>query len=350
MKEKKALLVRLSSLGDVIFTIPLANVLKSNGYKVTWIVSEKGIDVVKNNPAVDDAILAPFAKWKKQSFFKNFNEYLEIIKYIRAQKFDIAIDSQGLLKSFIWMILSGAKRRIVSLSGREFSYLGGNEFIAPLRQNFNQHAIYNYLKFAQHLDMNIDNLKVTLPPSENDSIDKIDSLISDIDKTKPLMVICPRTTWKPKHWDKNNWKELIQRLEKDYTIIFTGTDKDINYINEISNNKHLNLAGKTNVKELVELYKRCDIVVSLDSGSTHLAWATQVPKIVSIFCCTPVGLYAPIGDKEKYIALSGNLNCQPCHKKICPLKTNRNKCTQKPSVDEVFDAIEKLIPVNKVGK
>ena len=49
---KKIMLVRLSSLGDVIFNIPLANVLQRNGFEVTWLVSEKGIDVVKNNPAV----------------------------------------------------------------------------------------------------------------------------------------------------------------------------------------------------------------------------------------------------------------------------------------------------------
>ena len=44
---KKILLIRLSSLGDVIFNIPLANVLKSNGFEVSWLVSEKGYDVVK---------------------------------------------------------------------------------------------------------------------------------------------------------------------------------------------------------------------------------------------------------------------------------------------------------------
>ena len=53
---KKILLIRLSSLGDVVFNLPLANVLKKNGYEVTWAVSEKGINIIKGNPAVDDAI------------------------------------------------------------------------------------------------------------------------------------------------------------------------------------------------------------------------------------------------------------------------------------------------------
>ena len=40
--------------------------LKNNGYKVTWVVGEKGVDVVKNNPAVDETIFIPWKKWKKQ--------------------------------------------------------------------------------------------------------------------------------------------------------------------------------------------------------------------------------------------------------------------------------------------
>ena len=77
---KKIMLIRLSSLGDVIFNIPLANVLKNNGYEVTWLVSEKGIDIVKDNPAVKNAILIPIKKWKKDGFsIKNFIEFLSIL-------------------------------------------------------------------------------------------------------------------------------------------------------------------------------------------------------------------------------------------------------------------------------
>ena len=74
--KQKVLIIRLSAMGDVIFTIPLANVLKDNGYNVTWLVSEKGYQLVKNNPCVDKVILAPIEKWKKShTSFKNFLEY-----------------------------------------------------------------------------------------------------------------------------------------------------------------------------------------------------------------------------------------------------------------------------------
>ncbi len=72
MTKKQVLLIRLSALGDIIFNLPLANILKRNGYDVTWIVSEKGFDIINNNPLVDEAILAPLERWKKQNFIKNF--------------------------------------------------------------------------------------------------------------------------------------------------------------------------------------------------------------------------------------------------------------------------------------
>mgnify|MGYP003238866839 CR=1 FL=1 len=109
---KKIMLVRLSSLGDVIFNIPLANVLQKNGFEVTWLVSEKGIDIVKNNPAVKRAVLIPLKKWKKEGFsIKNTIEFFKILKSLRDEHFDIAIDTQMMFKSMIWMKLCGAKRR-----------------------------------------------------------------------------------------------------------------------------------------------------------------------------------------------------------------------------------------------
>lgn len=345
MNQKRVLIVRLSSMGDVIFNLPLAKTLKDNGYEVSWIVGEKGIDILRNNPVVDEVILVQWKKWKNRRFWENFALYLRMLKRLREKKYDIAIDTQGLLKSFIWTAFCGAKRRIVSKSAREFAVFGGNEVIEKLSKDYNTHVTKNYLKFAKHIGIEAEEITACLPPSTKDSIEKIDSLLKDIDTSKPLIGLAPATTWVPKHWDKDKWKHLVEELEKNYTLVFTGTSKDSDLISHISGNKHLSLAGKTSVLELMEFFRRCDLVISLDSGSTHLAWASQKPKIISIFCCTPKGLYAPIGPTNKYIALSGNLDCQPCHKKHCPLKEGKNLCTLKPSVEEVLNSVEKLLPV-----
>ncbi len=329
-------------MGDVIFNIPLANCLKENGYEVHWLVSEKGYSLVKNNPCVDKVYLAPVEKWKKTGKpFDNVKEYLEILKKLRDEKFDIAIDTQLILKSLYWTRFCGAKRRIVAKNAREGAILGGNEIIPSTRDGFKRHVVKCYLKFAEHLGLNTDKIKVTLPETSTEAKAKINNLLSGLNKNKKTIIIAPATTWAPKHWNKDNWRELIERLGNDYNLVFTGMHSDAELISYIGGDKHINLTGQTNLEELQELLSRGDLMVSLDSGSTHLAWAVQKIKIVTIFCCTPAGLYAPLGESSKYIALSANTNCGPCHRKKCPNKNNL--CTLTPTVDEVLSAIKTLL-------
>lgn len=336
---KKVLIVRLSALGDVIFTIPLANALKNAGYSVDWLVSEKGYELLKGNTCVDNVILAPVEKWKKnKKCWDNFCEYLQIIRSLRKNKYDISIDSQMLFKSCMWHAFCGAKRRLIAKNNREYAFLGANEIIPSIVGE--RHVSQDYLQFAKYLGIDISNVQVTLPDLEQGVKDKVDDLLKDIDSSKPIVVLCPATTWDTKHWDKNNWKLLVENLEKDYTLIFTGQSQNQDLISYIGGERHLNLAGKTNLKELREVFNRADLVISLDSGSTHLAWATQKPKILSIFCSTPTIKYGPLGDK--YISLSGTtLKCQPCHKKKCPLLSNA--CTYLPEVEVVIDNAQKLL-------
>lgn len=344
MEKKKLLLIKLSSLGDVIFNIPLANALKDAGYEVTWLVSERGYQVVKNNPCVDKAILAPIYKWRKNRFaIENIKEFFRMIKDLRAEKYDIAIDSQMMLKSLFWTLLCGAKRRIVSKRGRELSFLGGNEWLDEVSYTPDMPIVLNYLQYAKHLGIE-PKVKVSLPARSEEQIRKVDELLSGLDKSKPLVVIAPATTWDNKHWNKDNWKIVVDNLASKCNIVFTGGPNDSELIEYINCGRFLNLAGKTDILELAEVFSRAKVVVSPDSGSAHLARATEKPAIVTIFTCTPKGILAPYGDPEKYIALGGEgLLCQPCFSRKCKRRKNKNICTEFPNPKDVVNVIYGLI-------
>lgn len=75
----KFLIIRLTSLGDVIFTIPLACALKNNdeNTQIGWLVAEKGLSVIKDNPCVDKCHFVPLNEWRKHPFsLKTFKEFL----------------------------------------------------------------------------------------------------------------------------------------------------------------------------------------------------------------------------------------------------------------------------------
>jgi ADP-heptose:LPS heptosyltransferase len=346
-RKKKVLLIKLSSLGDVIFNVPLANALKDAGYEVTWLVSEKGIDIVKNNPCVDKVILAPMKEWKKRGMcLTSFLEYLDIIKQLREEKFDIAIDSQMMFKSLYFMAFCGAKRRIISKEGRELSLLGGNEWIDNISYKPDSPIVMNYLRYANHLGIEVapEDIKVTLPKRTEVQIQKVNELLKDLDKSKQTVVISPATTWGNKHWNRDNWRGVVNYLEDKVNLIFTGGPNDNELIEYISQGKGLNLAGKTNILELAEVFSRANLVISPDSGSAHLAWATRTAKVIAIFTCTPKEVLGPLGSYDKYISLGGRgLDCQPCFKRKCLKKDKFEQCTYWPAVEEVTEAVNSLI-------
>ena len=334
-------------MGDVIFNIPLANVLKKNGFEVSWLVSEKGIDVVKNNPAVDNAILIPLQKWKKEGLtLKNIKEFFSLVKQVRDKHFDIAIDTQMMFKSMIWLRLSGADRTICFDKGKEFSQFGGREKIKkPLDAKFKIHAVKQHMAYAKYLNLEgTDEVKFTLPKTPDEVKLKVDRLLANIDKSKPMVVISPATTWKLKHWNKENWKIVVNAIKDKCSLVFTGTETDKDLISYIGGDNYINLAGKTNIKDLIEIFSRAVLVIAPDSGSAHVARATEKPAVISIFCCTPPKTYGPFGNKEKYFALNGNLKCQPCHAKKCLLEGDGfEQCVNFPKPEKIINIVNNVL-------
>lgn len=344
-KKQKILIVRLSSLGDILHNIPLANQLKSAGYEVDWIVSEKGFDLIKDNPCVDNAILAPVLKWKKNGFsLISFCEYLKILFGLRQKHYDIAIDTQGIFKTMYWLKFCGAKRRIVVKNAKEFATWGGNELIEPIFHGWKRPNVINYLDFAKHLGINSDEIKYTLPETSKDTKEKVDDFLENIDKTKPLVVIAPATTWRLKHWSKDNWKEVVNYLEGRVNLVFTGGPKDKELLSYIGADRFINLAGKTDLRDLQEIFSRAILVMAPDSGSAHLARATNNPAVISIFTCTPPTLFGPFGDDNKYFSVNGNLDCQPCFTRHCPLEGDKHEqCLTHPSPEEIINIVNKVL-------
>lgn len=350
---KKILIIRLTSLGDVIFTIPLACTLKASDedIKIGWVVAEKGLAVVKNNPCVDNCHFVPLSEWKKRPLsLKTLKEFLQIIKEIRAKKYDIALDCQQMFKSLFLFLFCGAKRRITFKDARELSILGGNEFVKPKAdfRDFNYHIVERNLDFARHLGIEPEKIEFSLPETSEISKDKIDELLKHADKTKPFVVIAPSTTWANKHWDERNWAKLIDAISSKSGIIFTGTPSDEQLIERIldktrNNLTFINLVGKTNLDELRELFSRVKLVISPDSGSAHLAWATSKPAVVTIFTCTPSKRFGPYGNDEKYFSVAAKLPCSPCFKKKCKLSKDKNLCQNSPEADEIINIVNKLL-------
>ena len=249
------------------------------------------------------------------------------------------------------MIFSGAKRRICSTNAKEFSQIGANEIIPDIYRRNERHVVLNSFEFAKHLGLKTDDIKFTLPQTSDEIKKQLDELLKDVDHTKPLVVIAPATTRELKYWDKDNWRIVVEELEKTCSIIFTGTEADRELLNYIGADRHTNLCGKTNLEGLRELFSRVDLVMAPDSGSAHLAWASRKPAVVAIFTCTPPKLFGPFGDDTKYVAINGGLTCQPCDQRGCKQTGENYKiCTRLPEPEKILNIVKNLLKNNTASK
>lgn len=329
---KKVLLIKLSALGDVIFTIPLANNLKANGWEVHWLTTEKGFDILDGNPCADKVHFLPMYTWRKNKLkLKYLFQMIKVLFDLRKEKFDIAFDCQRRIKSLPFMRFCGAKRRILSHFSTEGAKYGANE-ILPTSPDSNHMVLWN-LDYATYLGYDTSEIKMSLPNQPEEIKQKINDLTKDLDKTKPTVILAPETTWEPKHWNIENWIKVAENLKDRCNIILTGVKLDASVFPKDC----INLVGKTNLKDLIELFSRADLVIAPDSGSAHIAWASAKPALIEIFCCTWTEYFGCFGNDEKYFTMTGNLPCQPCGARTCQKSEIKNACANVPKAEDVIE-------------
>lgn len=331
-KNLKILIVRLSAIGDVVHSLPILHALKSRFPHCTigWVVEDKAADLIIDNPLIDNVYVIPKQKWKKnKSYLKNTLEFFQIIKKIQNEKYDIAIDLQELLKSAVITYLSKAPRRIAHKKTREFAEFFVNEKL-PAHNIFDpdKMIIERYLEAASYLGADTKDIKFSLPVINDTIKENVTNLLKNIDSTKKTIAFIPGTIWQTKHWIEPYWQQLFLNTYKEYNVIFIGSNKESELIYKITtgiaNDKYTSLAGRTSLLELIEVFKRCNMVISTDTGPMHIANATQIPDIISIFGATSYKRSCPYGKNN--IALSANIKCQPCFKRKCYNKKQDMEC------------------------
>lgn len=350
---KKVLILRLSALGDTIHTLPVAYAIKKTypNCQIGWVVEDKAQLFLKDNPLIDKCFVIPKKDWQKRGFspISIIKDLKKIINEINAENYDVVLDTQQLLKSAILLPFLNIKRKITLTGGREGSSLFSNEIYEESHKLFdpNYHVVRRNLELAEHIGADTSETKMILKEATEEIKEKITQLLANLDNNKKTVICSPATTWDNKHWKESHWSEVITYLKSKVNIVFTGTDSDRALIERILNNSTCSeddvtiLTGKTNLEELAELFRRGDVVISPDSGSAHIAWAVEKPAIITLFSATAEKRSAPFGD-NCYV-LAPELECRPCLKKNCRLKTDKNKCCELVQPEELINLINKVL-------
>ena len=303
IKPRNILVIRLSSLGDVILTTPVFTALKKlwPEARLTVLTKSQYIDVFYNNPQVDEIV----SLGEGESLFF-------LARRLREKKYDLCLDLHGNLRSHIlsWLLgIQVLRYKKDSLARYRLVYF--KKRTAPL----NRTVIERYLEpLSRFSPAEFDRQpRLYLKPEEVQWAEELLKTKGYLDEDH-LIGINPGAKWQTKI---SNWLEFLKMFrERNARLLIFGDKKDQSFTKNIVNAVAeygvlpVNLAGVTTLRQLFALVAKCRLLITSDSGTMHIAQALDVPVLVLIGPTVPE--FGFILARERDRVLDYNLPCRPC--------------------------------------
>jgi ADP-heptose:LPS heptosyltransferase len=326
----KFLIIRFSSIGDIVLTTPVVRCLKQqvSGAVVHFLTKSSFLPVVKHNPYIDKIHLLAHS-WEL------------MIEELKTEKYDYIIDLHHNTKTL--RVKSALKKKSFS-----FYKLNIEKYIyTSLKLNFlpKIHIVSRYLKTVESFGVKNDGAGLDYFISKEEETKREDIPASHSAGFIACVIGAALGT---KQWPVNKWKEFCRQL--DHPVILLGGPEDSAAGNEIAtvdDVKVYNACGKFKLNESADLVRKAKLVISNDTGLMHIAAAFKKPVIslwgntVPSFGMTPY--YGATMVPHSIIQVN-KLWCRPCSKigyKKCPL--GHFKCMEKIEVEQVLQIVKQSL-------
>ena len=322
MEYRNILLIKMSSLGDILHTLPFAAALRKRypKAKITWLVHPQFAGFVPDPPVIDEVLYFDKVKFNKLGFSDKLKYFCEMRSLLHSKHFDLVIDMQGLFKSAVLAAISGCDNRIGYCEMREGSGLVSK---AIGGSHSKDHVIERYLDVARYLGAKVDSLddvEFPMPDLSTETASVQHKLQEAGWQGGDYVVIVPGARWWTKEWPVEHYIELAKKLTADGTaVVLAGGPDDAVKGQKIAEGTAsslvIDLTGQTSLRELAALIKGCSFYISADTGPLHFAAALKKP-LVAMYGPTKADRTGPYGSKNSTILLSP-AKCAGCLKKKC---------------------------------
>jgi ADP-heptose:LPS heptosyltransferase len=310
---KEVLLLRFSSLGDVVQTNFTAMKIKEKhpDWKLTWLVDSMYADIVRSQPWVDEVI-----EWNRR---KDGNRgFIRVLNEVRKRKFDILVDMHNSDRSCLFSLLSNIPQRYANRKRLPFAHTDYG--FEDLRGDIPLYKCCKYL---------------IAPLCAGSKTSKIHE-----QKTSPVITLSIGASKIQKRWSDERWIEFcLEAVSKGYYLVLLGAGimekQSAEHItSEVKSDLITNLVDELSFLELIKAIDIADVAVSGDTGSLHIARALGKPTI---------GLFGPTLLDKKYtstLPLSYYSKCQSldCNNWECKIK-----CLESIPAKDVLNGVEKIL-------
>lgn len=334
---KNILIIKMSSLGDVLHALPTLYALRQNcpQARIVWAVHAQFAAVLPGKPYIDEVIYIDKKRLKSLSYWRTLR------KTLHAYHFDLCLDLQGLAKSAIVALLSGAKERYGYWEMREGSFLVSKGLAGAHKYD---HVIERYLDTVRVLGGKVTSVEFPLP----DITEERRAWRANLQK-KGLcgryVAIVPGARWSVKEWPLPLWSQLISRLTASgMAVVLLGSHEDAEKGRELTEKDSSGLVfdytGRTNLRQLMAAIAEASVYLSADTGPLHIANALK-KELIALFGPTSPQRTGPYGGKNSsyiHILVSPTARATPQNPLI-----DDPECMAQITVDRVWQLYQKVI-------
>ena len=320
----KILVVRLGALGDIVHAVPAVAALRRRhpAARIDWIVDERhraAVDLVQGVDAIIS--IDPSKRWRGLP---------RVVRRLRADRYDVALDFQGLLKSAVLAELSGAARVIGFERSAVRERAAAWFYDEHVQIGPGRHVIEKNLQLAAALGA--DGAQVAFP-LDVPSGPPIDG---------PYALLNPGAAWPNKRWPPARFGEVAAWLRDRHglpSLVLWGPT-ELALAQEVADGSSgaARPAPATRIGDVLALAKNARLMVSGDTGPLHLAAAVGTPL---------VGLYGPTSPRRngpwraEDVTISHNRECLCHHQRRC--RRARGPCIDQITVQDVCAAIDRCL-------
>jgi heptosyltransferase-2 len=339
----KILIIRFSSLGDIILTTPFLKVLRHHypNSQIDYLTKSSYTDIIRFNPNVNNVISVDDSL--------EFKELMKLRKKLSASKYNLIIDLHNNLRTFYLRTFLRISTKFIVYKKLSLRKL--------LLVNFKINLLKNIPAISQRYISTLRkilNLKTGstefLPEIFTGDITRqqLEKILNElkIPVAGRLICIVPSSKHYTKTYPAEYYVELINKFDKQkysFILIGKGEDKEnIGMIQSLTGHNVYDLCDKLDLLELAELMKKCSLVITGDTGPMHIAEAVNVPIIMlSGSSVREFGFYP---QSENAVVLENNgIKCRPCShigRSSCP--KGHFKCMKEIMPDIIFGQAKRI--------
>lgn len=324
----KILVVRLSSLGDILHLFPAISDLRRQfpDAVIHWLVEPAFAEAVSWHAAVNKVITVPLRAHKKV-WWKLPMLLGKLRRRLQAEKYDVVLDAQGLLKSAVLARLPGvpvygfdadsARESIAAKLYQKTAHIPDGLHVIEKNRELVGQILGTESKSPG--DFGLAQFREEHAHSElSDALKKIGD--------QPYVVLLHGTTWNSKYWPETAWIELSQKFSQSglRCLIPWGNEAEKQRANRIkaAGGDMVWVLPELSLTELMEILLHCQAFVSVESGIGHLAAALDVPGVM-LHGPTDPGYSGVLGKACMHI--TSGIYCSPCFKRDCPRITSNQE-------------------------